>query len=273
VLAAQEDSSIPGNSALLARLENEYRKNPGSYKVKNAVARAEDIEYFKSRADTLLTASEWQERNIGVKLLGLLNAREKIPTLLTMLNERKRVSPLKRLFGGDFKQVGFIRRNIVTALIRMNVLTPEVEEALLAGFKDPYYEVREACALAASHFSERIKAQKLFIVALLDILGESNLDVSTAAAEALGKLGGKHDALAALLRLWDTKYWRLRAAALKGILHLVERGCAADWKMLEAQLPQFILTSTDFKPHFEIKSVYQLLMESISRKKGANLPQ
>jgi UDP-N-acetylglucosamine--N-acetylmuramyl-(pentapeptide) pyrophosphoryl-undecaprenol N-acetylglucosamine transferase len=235
--------------------------------------RAQDIEYFKSRAAMLLTAADWQSRNLGVKLLGLLDAREMIPALVAMLNERKRASLLKRLFGGDFEQVGFIRRNIITALTRLNVLTPEVESAILAGFSDPYYEVRAGCAKAASHFSERIADQKSFIMELMSVLGESNLDVSTSAAEALGKLGGEHDALTALLSLCDTKYWRLRAAALKGILYLVERGRVADLEMVEARAAQFILTSTDFKPHFEIKSTYSKLMEKISGKKETNLPQ
>ncbi|MDR0842223.1 MAG: glycosyltransferase, partial [Acidobacteriota bacterium] len=271
--ATSEDTSLPGNHELLSKLEKEYRRLKAEYKAKNVIPRTEDREYFKSRADTLLTSASWQERNLGVKLLGFLNAQEKLPTMLAMFTERKRVSFLKRIFGGDYEQVGFIRRNIVTALIRLNTLTPEVEEALLAGFKDPYYEVREACALAASHFSDRITGQKPFIMALLDILDDANLDVATAAAEALGRFGGKHDAMMALLHLWDTKYWRLRASALRGIMHLVERGRITDWSMLEAQIPHFILTSTDFKPHFEIKSAYRLLMEAISKKKETTVPQ
>jgi len=265
--AMPEDAPLPGNQELLTRLEREYRRQGAQYKPKYVVPRAEDLEYFKSRAGNLLAAASWQERNLGVKLLGLLNAQEKIPSLLALFTERKRVSLLKRLFGGDYEQVGFIRRNVVKALIRLNTLTPEVESALLGGFRDPYYEVREACALAAAHFNERIAGQKHFIQALLAALEDPNLDVAAAAAEALGKLGGKQDALMALLHLWDTKYWRLRASALRGILHLVERGRVTDWRTLEAQVPQFILTSTDFKPHFEIKSSYQLLMEAISRKK------
>jgi UDP-N-acetylglucosamine--N-acetylmuramyl-(pentapeptide) pyrophosphoryl-undecaprenol N-acetylglucosamine transferase len=267
------DNAPIDNRELLNRLEKEYAKGAGSYKVNNVIACAKDAEYFKSRADALLAAPEWQRRNLGVKLAGLLDAREKIPVLLAMLGERKRVSLLKRLLGGDFEQVGFIRRNIITALIRLNTLTPEIESALLAGFSDPYYEVRAECAKAASHFSEHLSAREPFIAELRGILRESNLDVSTAAAEALGKLGEEHDALAALLDLCDTKYWRLREAALKGIFYLVERGRVADLKMLKARLPYFILTSTDFRPHFEIKHAYHKLVKILSGKKEANLPQ
>ena len=271
--AVPEDKSLLNNQKLLARLEKEYKKDPDFYQICNVVARVEDIEYFKSRADALLTSQEWQKRNLGVKLLGLLDAREKIPVLLAMFNARKSVSLLKRLFGGDFEQVGFIRRNIVTVLVRLDTLTPEVESALLAGFDDPYYEVRAECAMAVSHFNERIAARDLFVGKLVNALSEANLDVSAAAAEALGSLGGENDALTALLGLSDTKYWRLRAAALRGILHLVRRGCVADWTMVKAHVPQFILTSTDFKPHFEIKHAYHELMKTLSGKKETNLPR
>ena len=266
-LFPSEDKSLADNNKLLNRLEKEHKKDPASYNVNNIITRTEDVEYCKSRADALLISTEWQKRNLGVKLLGMLDARERIPILLAMFKERKRVSMLKRLFGGDFEQVGFIRRNIVTALIRLDALTPEVESALLDGFSDPYYEVRAECAKAASHFNERIKARAPFISKLTTILNESNLDVSATAAEALGKLGEEHDALPALLGLCDTKYWRLRAAALRGIFYLVERGRVADLKTVKAQAQQFILTSTDFKPYFEIKHAYHELMKTLSVKK------
>jgi len=94
-----------------------------------------------------------------------------------------------------------------------------------------------------------------------------------AAAEALGKLGGESDALPALLELWDTKFWRMRTAVLRGIHHLVERGKITNLDRLEAQVPKFILTSTDFKPHFEIKFAYRRLMDSVSRKKEKRISQ
>jgi len=59
----------------------------------------------------------------------------------------------------------------------------------------------------------------------------------------------------------------MRTAVLRGILHIVERGKIADLDALESQVPKFILTSTDFRPHFEIKFAYRRLMESVSRKK------
>jgi UDP-N-acetylglucosamine--N-acetylmuramyl-(pentapeptide) pyrophosphoryl-undecaprenol N-acetylglucosamine transferase len=272
-IPAAETAPIPGNASLLASLEKALREYQTAYKPGAAVPRPEDLEYFKNRASALLTHPSWQERNLGVKLLGLLDARERIPALLALFNDRTPVSLLKRLMGGDFEQVGFIRRNVITALIRINELSPEVEEALLAGFQDPYYEVRAEAARAAEYFSGRLASTKKCITALLKLLTDRNIEVSVAAAEALGKLGGASDALPALLGMWDTRLWKMRAAVLRGIIHLVERGHAPDLEMVKTQAKRFILTSTDFTPQFEIKSAYRQLMESVSRKKEKKITQ
>jgi hypothetical protein len=97
--------------------------------------------------------------------------------------------------------------------------------------------------------------------------------VCAAAAEALGRIGGESNALPALLGLSEARLWKLRAAVLRGILHLVERGEVSRLEILEAQVPRFILTSTDFAPQFEIKAAYRQLMESVSRKKEKRIAQ
>jgi UDP-N-acetylglucosamine--N-acetylmuramyl-(pentapeptide) pyrophosphoryl-undecaprenol N-acetylglucosamine transferase len=268
-----KDGHLPGNRQLLALLENSYARHSRDYKPESVIQRPQDLEYLKNRASALLTHPSWQVRNLGVKLLGLLAAREKIPALLALFNDRKPVSRLKRLLGGDFEQVGFIRRNVMTAFIRIGDLSAEVETAILAGLEDPYYEVRAEAAHAAAFFGPKISSAECFISGLIKLLPDPNLDVSTAAAEALGKLGGESDALPALLGLWDTKFWKMRTAVLRGIHHLVERGQVADLDELEAQVPKFILTSTDFKPHFEIKFAYRRLMDSVSRKKEKRITQ
>lgn len=262
-----ENHALPGNAALLSRLEKAYERHRPAYRPEHVIGRAQDLDYLKNRASTLLVHPSWTERNLGVKLIGLLQAKEKIPELLALFNDRTPAPFLKRLFGGDFEQVGFIRRNIMTALARIRELSPEVESALLLGLRDPYYEVRTEAAHAAALFGEKLSARKDFVSALERLLADKNIDVSTAAAEALGTIGDETDALPALLGLWDARLWRLRTSVLRGILHLVDRGKVRDLEQLEAEVPKFILTSTDFRPHFEIKFAYLRLMESVSRKK------
>jgi UDP-N-acetylglucosamine--N-acetylmuramyl-(pentapeptide) pyrophosphoryl-undecaprenol N-acetylglucosamine transferase len=268
-----KETPLPSNRSLLTLLENAYERHKNTYKPESVIPRVQDLEYLKNRASALLVHPSWQERNLGVKLIGLLHAKEKIPVLLTLFHDRKRVSLLKRLFGGDFEQVGFIRRNLIVALVRLNELSPAVEKTLLLGLEDPYYEVRAESAHAAAFFSERLSFPGLFIAYLLKLFKDRNIDVCSAAAEALGRIGGENDVLPALLQLWDSRLWRMRTAVLRGILHMVERGKVTNLDALETQIPKFILTSTDFRPHFEIKFAYTRLMESVSRKKEKRISQ
>jgi UDP-N-acetylglucosamine--N-acetylmuramyl-(pentapeptide) pyrophosphoryl-undecaprenol N-acetylglucosamine transferase len=264
---------LPGNRALLMLLEKASAKHKGAYRPDIVVPRPQDLEYLKNRASALLIHPTWQARNLGVKLLGLLDAKDKIPALLTLFHDRKSVSLLKRLFGGDFEQVGFIRRNVISALVRMNEFSPDIEKALLAGLEDPYYEVRAEAAQAAAAFGSRLSSPDKFVSALLKLLTDDTIDVSVAAAEALGKIGRESDAFPALLGMWDSRLWKVRAAVLRGLFHLVDRGEVSRLEILEAQVPRFILTSTDFAPQFEIKAAYRQLMESVSRKKEKRIAQ
>jgi UDP-N-acetylglucosamine--N-acetylmuramyl-(pentapeptide) pyrophosphoryl-undecaprenol N-acetylglucosamine transferase len=264
---------LPGNRTLLMLLEKAFEKQKSAYTPESIIPRLQDLEYLKNRASALLIHSSWQERNVGVKLLGLLQAKEKIQALLALFHDRKPASLLKRILGGDFEQVGFIRRNIISALVRIGEISPEIEKALLAGLEDPYYEVRAEAARAAAYFGYRLPSPDKLIAVLLRLLTDKNIDVAMAAAEALGKIGGESDAMPALLGMWDSRLWRLRAAVLRGLLFLVERGKIARLEILEAQVPNFILTSTDFAPQFEIRSAYRQLMESVSRKKEMRIAQ
>jgi UDP-N-acetylglucosamine--N-acetylmuramyl-(pentapeptide) pyrophosphoryl-undecaprenol N-acetylglucosamine transferase len=152
-------------------------KHKGAYRPDIVVPRPEDLEYLKNRASALLIHPAWQERNLGVKLLGLLNAKDRIPALLTLFHDRKPASVLKRLFGGDFEQVGFIRRTVISALVRMNAFSPEIEKALLAGLEDPYYEVRAEAAKATAVFGFRLSSSDKFVSALLKLLTDTTIDV------------------------------------------------------------------------------------------------
>ncbi len=272
-MSTDRNERLPNNRALLSLLEKEAKKYRHDYRPELVIPRSQDLEYLKNRAGALLVHPAWQERNLGVKMLGLLGAKEKIPVILALLFERKPVSWFKKIFGGDFEQVGFIRRNIFSTLIRLNELSPEVEEALRIGLTDPYYEVRAQAAHAAAFFGSRLESVDTIIPELIKLLEDPHVDVVIAAAEALGNIGGENDALPALLDMWDRRLWRVRSAVLRGILHLVKRGKISNPEMVEMQADKFILTSTDFRPHFEIKAVYRHLIELISKEKEKRMTQ
>lgn len=261
--------AVVSNAALLSRLEKAAAAAGSGYRVEEHVE-PRDLAWFRSRAASLLVNEAWEARNLGVKLLGLLDAKEKVPLLLALLADRTPAPLFRRLLGGDYVQVGFVRRNAFAALARLGVVDAGVEEALIAGLADPYWEVRAEAARAAARLAGRFSRRDEVVAALVARLADRNLEATAAAAEALGALGGERDALPALLALADYRFWKVRAAALKGVLSLVERGEVRDRAKLAEALPAFLLTSTDFRPQFEMKLSYRRVLEALSRGKEAH---
>ena len=258
------------DSALLYALEHRRAASLPAGVPRPEQPRAEDRPYYISRAASLLARRQWEARNLGVKLIGLLDGREKLPLVVALLKDRRPAPWYQRLFGGDFVQVGFIRRNALTTIARLGTVTPDVEDVLAAALADPYYEARaEACRAITAldrHLSDQGRAR--LIAGLIALLRDRWLEVAAAAAEALGHVGGEADARPALLALVDQKYWLVRAAALRGLHALVERGRAGDLEALERAARGFALTATDFRPEFTIRTAYGRLVRAIGAKRS-----
>ncbi|MBW1980600.1 MAG: murein biosynthesis integral membrane protein MurJ [Deltaproteobacteria bacterium] len=249
-----------GNEQLLARLQQVRQQLPERYHPKMVVPSPDDLEYYRHRAASLLAAPHWQERNLGVKLIGLLKHAEKLPSLLYLLTERKPVSRLQRLFGGDYQQVGFIRRNILTALQMLDVWDSEIEARVLESLEDGYYEVRAQAARTMAHFADRLNDRRLAEEKLLALLADPSFEVVLEAALALGKVADDEQVAEQLLELQEHHYWQVRNAALRSVAALVERGVIRDRARIQWRVESFILTMTDFRPHFAIKETYRRLI-------------
>ena len=259
------------DSALLYALEHRRAASLPAGVARPEQPRAEDRPYYVSRAASLLARRSWEARNLGVKLIGLLEGREKLPLVVALLKDRRPAPWYKRLFGGDFEQVGFIRRNALTAVARLGTVTPEVEDVLAAALADPYYEARaEACrSITALDRQLSDEGRARLIAGLIGLLRDRWLEVAAAAAEALGHVGGETDARPALLALVEHRYWLVRAAGLRGLHALVERGRAGNLDTLEQAARGFALTATDFRPEFTIRTSYGRLIRAIGTKRSA----
>lgn len=249
------------NHRLLQILSTAYETSPRSYNPLAVIGDEDDLIYYRHRAAGLLSHQAWQDRNLGIKLIGLTHYKEKIPTLLHMLTDRSPTTRIRRIFGGDFEQVGFIRRNIVQALQVMNHFDADVEKALFTAADDPYYEVRAQVCRTAMHFGSAIAGRQVWMNTLLKKLDDDCFEVVLMAVGALGEVGIDGRALEALLNLKNSHYWQVRDAALKGLSRLVERRVISPSPDLLCRMAGFILTSTDFRPHFSIKETFNMIQK------------
>lgn len=245
------------NQQLLRMLESASGKQGAAFDPLREIGDPDDLAYYRYRAAALLTNPAWQDRNLGVKLVGLTHYREKIPALLHMMVDRTPVGWLKRRLGGDFVEVGFIRRNITQALRVINVINGEVERDLLVAMEDPYYEVRAQACRTAAHFSASLAGKEVWLAALLKRLQDDSFEVLVEAARAIGELGVDGRALDALMDLCNSFRWQVRDAALQGVKRLLERRIICPSAELLQRISCFVLTATDFRPHFSIKESYR----------------
>jgi UDP-N-acetylglucosamine--N-acetylmuramyl-(pentapeptide) pyrophosphoryl-undecaprenol N-acetylglucosamine transferase len=249
------------NQRLLSVLSAAYSRSPRDYDPLTVVGDEDDLVYYRHRAAALLTHKDWQDRNLGVKLIGLTHYRQKVPALLHMLVDRTPASFIRRCFGGDFEHVAFIRRNTVQALQVLNECDANTEEHLLIAVDDPYFEVRAQVCVAVAHFASHLVGKEAWINAMLNCLEDKAFEVAAQAAKALGEIGTEQTVMEVLLRLRESYYWQVRNAALIGIRRLAERNVVRPSEEMLKEISSFILTATDFQPHFSIKETYQTVQK------------
>lgn len=226
-------------------------------------------DYLKYRVDGFLKDERWPIRNEGVKLAGLLGYRDRLPFLLALLRDRTPAPFFQRILGGDYRQVGFIRRNAVTAIGRLGVYDAPVRAVLLNLLADPYYEVRSAAALAfagLAHDPESAGADGERDVEVLSglngLLRESSFEIRSAAIRALGRMGD--GAVTEGLRpFYQDPNGKVRQAVIDALADLVRRKLIVDLDGLREELDEILVTSNHFEPDFPIKRTLNRLIGMI----------
>jgi UDP-N-acetylglucosamine--N-acetylmuramyl-(pentapeptide) pyrophosphoryl-undecaprenol N-acetylglucosamine transferase len=258
---AKDLDPLLSDNELLNRLRRAWLMEQERYEPRKVIIDADDLDYYRHRAASLLTSPGWPERNLSVKLIGLLKYEEKLDSLLHLLADRTPASRLQRLLGGDYRQVGFIRRNALIALQILNKWGPEVEARVFEALEDRYYEVRVQAARTMGHFGDELIQKQAVTERLMTLIKDRSFEVVVEAAVALGSVGSDREVAKALIALKEHHYWQVREAALKAITMLVKRGVVTDRQWLLTETSRFILTTTDFRSYFDIKETYQSLHE------------
>ena len=197
-------------------------------------------EEFKNYTREYLQSDNWKIRNVGVKLVGMLGFKEMIPELIKMLIDRTPDKFLNRLLGGDFVQVGFIRRNCIRSLIMLKESNREITEALHKALDDPYWEVR---AEAVNAIAKLISKNALSDIEkkLIELLNDKRFEVVLSSVESLGLIARNREVLKHLRRLYYYPNQKVKMMLIKSLHNLFARGIITDEKELRDELNQIFI--------------------------------
>jgi hypothetical protein len=210
---------------------------------------------LNKRVAQLLERPRWQDRNVGVKLVGLLKMRPHRARLCGMVASRERAPLSRRLLGADLTEAGFVRRNAVEALGRLSDPDQRTEEALLLALRDPYWEVRAAAAESLGDLAPllTIETRSRALEALPDLAQGRCFETATQAVRAIGSLARDDSVLPALKRLHYHANWQVRDAVVCAYEELHRRGIVADGLKLRELLDDVLVTCDSFRPFFQLK--------------------
>ena len=278
VLKAESDiERLPQSPVLLrrnveqmmgVRYENAFEHGPIR---DHELSRLHDLPYLHYRGATLLTHPAWQMRNEGVKLLGLTRHVDKLHLVTWVLTDRTPAPGIHRLLGGDFEQVGFIRRNAINALAFIGVVDDNVRAAVIIALGDPYYEVRAAALRLVRMYirqSKPLNNDKDLVQAVRKLTRDSSLEVRWEALDTYGHVGEPEDVLAVNRTLALVQKAPLREAVLRSYHALLDRypgvTDSQPWRnQLKEDLERFAITSLAFQPHFPLKERFAVLQRRI----------
>ena len=208
--------------------------------------------YLRYRVDGYLKSSQWQIRNEGIKLVGLLGYVERLPFVLTVLKDRTPAPLPHRLFGGDYRQVGFIRRNAVTTIQQLGVYNTEVRHVLLNLMCDRYFETRSAVARAFGAFSDQVGTDEIVVNRIAELMMDRSFEVAVEAIKTIGVIGDGAQ-LPGFRQFYTHPNWQLREAILRAMIALIQRKKLPDPQLLREEMNQLLITCNHFDPSFPVK--------------------
>ncbi|MFC1537698.1 glycosyltransferase [Gemmatimonadota bacterium] len=232
----------------------------------------ETLRYF---ADGYLVNRNWRVRNNGVKLVGILGHSRRRDLLLSLASDRSRAPFYKKLFGGDFKQVGFIRRNALISLGKLGIWDDRLRDLLVSVLtEDPYYEARSAAVGVILILRDKIGSCGQLARVLETNVDHRSPEVRWKSIEALGAVTDKPELLENIERFLFHPNWRIRQALILAVGYMVERGLVQPGVSLIKQVEGIIPTCTDFIPTFPLKRtlnrMHRLSLEGRTSVNGEN---
>lgn len=255
-----------GTEELLLHVEEKWRR-------KEELSRSERA-YLEYKTDQLLCSPRWQDRNVGVKLVGLIAYKKRLPTLLHAITDRTPVAWHRKLIGGDFQEVGFTRRNALQAVWRIHVYNPEVRGALLQALQDPYFEVRSWAARGIHRLAHFIGQDAELERLLKQNLKDRWFEVVVYSLRALGSITKDATILSDLVPLLAHKNWKVQQATVRCLMRLMQADVVRLPREAEEWMRKIPMKGQDFFPRFPLKQTWDdfqsLLMEKMKSDNRSN---
>jgi UDP-N-acetylglucosamine--N-acetylmuramyl-(pentapeptide) pyrophosphoryl-undecaprenol N-acetylglucosamine transferase len=213
------------------------------------------LDYLRYRTSHYFNYDSWQVRNYAVKLSGLTYAEEKIPFLSKLFNDNRKVSSLQRLFGGQYQQVNFIRRNIMTAYRKIGRFNETIEKDILSSLDDKYFETVSEGLKNVIYFSENLGSNEKVVSKVGKLLKHKNFYVVINAVVAYTKFIKNIDEFNKFSHLFFNTNNKVRQAVIEALLCLNQRGIVEDKKTIDGFLGRILQTTTGFTPVFKFKQL------------------
>ncbi len=211
--------------------------------------------YYENKIDEYLQSSDYLVKNKAIKLIGSLS----------------KTSYYDFLAKEFIYYQGYLRRNILSAFIKQDKYHPAFNDVLSIALKDSYFEVRrEAIKLYIKFFSDlsNVKSLGVEILKMLRRKRE-NFEVKNQAMKACTLfLDSDKDIISVWSRFVNSRTVRLRQGVLDAAEFAVENSLFTDLEMLRLFLKRVMITTSDFRPVFNIKHGYNKVIKKVEEKRN-----
>ena len=190
-------------------------------------------EEYHRHMQSFLASPNWRVRNIGVKLAGKCRDKSFIPALLTMITDRTPVSPLEKICGGDFVNVGFIRRNAVSSLREIGIYSDEIKDVLFVALTDRYWEVRAEAVKTLMHITpDEVTVRNRICRQVEKLLFDSSFEVIYEALHTAAQLAASDSVLKTFKNLYYHPNRKVKIAVFRALDVLYARKIIPDKETL-----------------------------------------
>ncbi|MFC2155888.1 murein biosynthesis integral membrane protein MurJ, partial [Acidobacteriota bacterium] len=204
-------------------------------------------DYFY-KINIYISSPGWEIRNVGIKLIGLFKDTGKADYLIDILRSGT--------------ENGFVRRNALNSLNRLNTWNPGVKQLVITLIDDPYYEVRAAALdLLFNHSS--VKDYDDYKHIIHKRFKRFSLEEKLACLRLVAKIGSKTDM--DYFEDFSLNSNSLIREELLKLIYAFYRRKLLTVEEVKDYIGGVLITSNNLNPEFELKSIIKKIYKEIEK--------